>query len=202
MREALRLLASQHLIITTRGVAGGSFVVHPSPAQLSETIATGLSLMQASSLVRLDDIIEARAIVEVPATGLAARRRTAEDLEALQATLFDPSEAEFDVMMVAHLRFHAAIADACGNPLLALVTKPLHSVANFHEVLRRFAPAFWAEVDRDHRAILAAVLSGDAAEAEATAALHLTNLRDAIIAGRESPDGREGEPAVSASAAV
>jgi DNA-binding FadR family transcriptional regulator len=202
VREALRLLASQHLIITTRGVAGGSFVVHPSPAQLSETIATGLSLMQASSLVRLEDIIEARAMVEVPVTGLAARRRTAEDLEALRATLFDPGAAEFDTMMVAHPRFHAAIADACGNPLLTLVTKPLHSVANFRDALLRFGPAFWVDVDRDHRAILAAVLSGDSAEAEAAAALHLTNLRDAIVAERESREGREGESAVSVSAAV
>ena len=30
VREALRLLASQHLIVTTRGVTGGSFVAQPS----------------------------------------------------------------------------------------------------------------------------------------------------------------------------
>ena len=35
VREALRLLASQHLIVTTRGVSGGSFVAHPSPTLCS-----------------------------------------------------------------------------------------------------------------------------------------------------------------------
>ncbi|HEY3480196.1 MAG TPA: GntR family transcriptional regulator, partial [Streptomyces sp.] len=35
VREALRLLASQNLIITTRGVAGGSFVAYPKPQQVA-----------------------------------------------------------------------------------------------------------------------------------------------------------------------
>src|ERR1051325_7951226 len=34
VREALRLLARQHLIVTTRGVTGGSFVSHPDAGPL------------------------------------------------------------------------------------------------------------------------------------------------------------------------
>ena len=35
VREALRVLASQNLIATTRGVSGGSFVAPPNPEQIS-----------------------------------------------------------------------------------------------------------------------------------------------------------------------
>ena len=37
------MLASQHLIITTRGVFGGSFVAEPSPARLAESLSGQLT---------------------------------------------------------------------------------------------------------------------------------------------------------------
>src|SRR6185369_17090975 len=88
VREALRLLASEHLVITVRGVAGGSFVSHPSPAQLGESLCTGIRLWQANSLVNAESLLEVREMVEVPATALAAQRRTDRQLEAIAATLF------------------------------------------------------------------------------------------------------------------
>lgn len=181
VREALRLLASQHLIVTTRGVAGGSFVVHPSPAQLSDTLATGMRLMRDTHLVRPEDIIEARAIVEVPTVGLAAARRTEEHIDALRAALFDPLTAEFDEMVTAHIVFHTVIAEACGNPALELVAKPLHGVANAREALKSFGRDFWVQVDADHRAIFAAIAFGQPADAEAAAMRHLENLRGSFV---------------------
>src|SRR5213083_2811642 len=75
VREALRLLASQHLIVTTRGVTGGSFVAHPDAAQLSEALSTGLTLLSNSAEVGLADLLELRRALEIPAAGLAAVRR-------------------------------------------------------------------------------------------------------------------------------
>lgn len=180
MREALRLLASQNLIITTRGVSGGSFVVHPSPEQLTETLSTGVNLLHASRLIRPQDILEARLYVEVPAAGLAARRRSEAHLEALRATLFDPRTAELDHMAAIHATFHEAMADACSNPLLALIAKPLHRVPNAREVLARFGRDFWIQVDADHRDILAAVTAREPAMAEVATSRHIENLRAAF----------------------
>ena len=196
VREALRLLASQHLIITTRGVAGGSFVVHPSPAQLTETLATGLNLLRASRLVRPQDIMEARLFVEVPSAGLAARRRTEEHLAALRATLFDPRTAELEVMLAIHSTFHEAMADACGNSLLALIAKPLHRVANARAALQRFGREFWVQVDADHRAIIAAVACRQPEEAEAATAGHIENLRRAF----DEPIGPSADGSTDATA--
>src|SRR5437660_12707886 len=84
VREALRLLASQHLIVTTRGVTGGSYVAQPDPARLAESLTGGVRMLLSYTPVGVDDLIEVREMVEVPAVGLAARRRTEEDLAALR----------------------------------------------------------------------------------------------------------------------
>ena len=193
MREALRLLASQNLIVTTRGVAGGSFVVHPSPDQLIETLTTGVNLLRTSRLVSPQDILEARLFVEVPAAAMVARRRSEQQLEALRDSLFDPHTAEFEVMMAVHTAFHETMADACGNPLLTLIAKPLHRIANAREVLQRFGRDFWIQVDSDHRAILAAVADRQPEEAQAATARHIENLRLAFEAST-APSNPPGEP--------
>src|SRR3712207_2320800 len=123
VREALRLLASQHLIVTTRGVTGGSFVAHPDAEQLSEALATGLTLLTNSAEVGLADLLELRRALEIPAAGLAAARRTDQQLTELAATMFDPSLDDVDTMLQAHALFHSAVAKATGNPLFELVTR-------------------------------------------------------------------------------
>lgn len=178
MREALRLLASQHLIVTTRGVAGGSFVAHPSPEQISDTFATGVRLLQVSSVVDGSHLLEARSIFEVAAAGYAARRRGPAHLEELGSTLFDPYTADLDTMVKQHAAFHTALISACGNPVLELVTRPLHLVVNLRELVADFGRDFWIQVDQDHRAILQAVTASDPDAAEAAARQHLDNLQE------------------------
>jgi DNA-binding FadR family transcriptional regulator len=188
VREALRLLASQNLIVTTRGVSGGSFVVHPTPAQISKTIQTGVALLKASSSVSPAELLEARAIVEVPVAGLAARRRTDDQLAALKATLFDPRTADIETMVAVHHRFHHALVAACGNPLLELIAHPLQAVSNAMRLPETLDRENWTRVDADHRAIFEAVFRRDPGAAEAAAAAHLEYLgaimpREAIAAG-------------------
>lgn len=176
VREALRLLASQNLIITTRGVAGGSFVVHPSPAQISDAIQTGVALLQATAIVSPAQLLEVREMVEVPVAGLAATRRTEEQLAALRASLFDPLTAEVDLMVAVHPEFHRTLAVACGNPLLELIAHPLMAVSNAMRLADDLDRSDWVRVDQDHRAIVDAVQRRDPAAAEAAAADHLRYL--------------------------
>src|SRR5256885_5687041 len=90
VREALRLLSSQHLIVTTRGVTGGSYVARPTAASLADSLGSGVLLLLSSPTVGLTDLLEVREMLEVPGVALAAQRRTPEDLAALAATMFDP----------------------------------------------------------------------------------------------------------------
>jgi GntR family transcriptional repressor for pyruvate dehydrogenase complex len=143
VREALRLLASQHLIVTTRGVTGGSFVAHPDAQQLSEGLRTGLSLL------------ELRRALEVPAAALAATRRTEDHLRALERSLFDPELDDVETMVKAHADFHSTVAGATANPLFELVSRPLYQVSFSDDVLAAAPEGYWVQVDADHRELSA-----------------------------------------------
>lgn len=173
VREALRLLASQHLIVTTRGVTGGSFVAHPDAEQLSEALSTGLTLLTHSAGLGMADLLELRRALEIPAAGLAAARRTEQHLAEVAAAMFDPAVDEFDVMMQAHSLFHSAVAKATANPLFELVTRPLYHVSYGEEVVENLPEGYWMQIDADHRELLDCLRRRDPDGATAVARRHL-----------------------------
>ncbi|BCY14790.1 GntR family transcriptional regulator [Actinoplanes sp. L3-i22] len=185
VREALRLLASQHLIVTTRGVTGGSFVSHPDAGQLAEGLSTGFALLAHSAGVGLADLLELRRALEVPAAGLAAERRTDIHLVELRAALFDPASDDFDTMMAAHSAYHRVLAKATGNPLFELVGRPLYQASYGEEVVADLPPEYWSRIDADHRELLDHLVVRDAGAAMLTAARHL----DYIAAATSTPSG-------------
>lgn len=173
VREALRLLASQHLIVTTRGVTGGSFVAHPDAAQLSEALSTGITLLTNSAGIGFADLLELRRALEIPAAALAARRRTDGHLAEIRAALFDPDIDDFDVMLRAHSDFHQAVAKATGNPLFELVTRPLYHVSYREDVTESLPDGYWARIDADHRELLDCIAGRASEAAETIARRHL-----------------------------
>jgi GntR family transcriptional regulator, transcriptional repressor for pyruvate dehydrogenase complex len=177
VREALRLLASQHLIVTTRGVTGGSYVAKPDAATLADSLSRGMSLLVATTPVGPAELMEVREMLEVPAAGLVARRHTEADLAGLAQAMFDPLRDDLATRIVAQRAFHERLAAATGNPVFELIARPLYTVANETEIAARASERLWRSVDADHRAILRAVAARDAAAAERAARRHLVNLR-------------------------
>jgi GntR family transcriptional repressor for pyruvate dehydrogenase complex len=118
VREALRLLASQHLIVTTRGVTGGSFVSHPDAEQLADGLAAGFTLLSNSADVGLADMLELRRALEIPAAELAAARRTEEHLIEIRRALFDPETDDFDT------RRSARTSPACSRRITGRTSTP------------------------------------------------------------------------------
>ena len=178
VREALRLLTSQHLIVTTRGVTGGSFVAEPSANHVAETLGDGLSMLLANGTVRGAHLFEVRVMLEVPAARLAAVRRTDAHLADLAAALVEPDGADLDRFLAANRAFHTTMSAATGNPLYQVVTQPLYAVANERDLAADAPVAFWAQLDADHRAILAAVADGDGDRAAEVTRVHLERLRE------------------------
>jgi len=177
VREALRLLASQHLIVTTRGVTGGSYVAQPDPATLAESLTGGVRMLLACTPVGLAELMEVREMLEVPAVGLAAVRRTDEDLAVLRRAMFDPVRDDVPTKLAAHRAFHAALAAATGNPVYELLARPLYAVGNEGELAERASSRLWRTVDAEHRQILQAVMDRDVAAAEQATRTHLANLK-------------------------
>jgi DNA-binding FadR family transcriptional regulator len=173
VREALRLLASQYLIVTTRGVTGGSFVAHPDAEQLGDGLATGFTLLTNSHGVGLADLLELRRALEVPAAGLAAVRRTEEQLLEIRGALFDPLTDDLDTMMLAHAAFHLAVVKASGNPLFELVGRPIYHASYGEAVTESLPVDYWKRIDTDHRRLLDLLCAGDAEAATVHATRHL-----------------------------
>jgi DNA-binding FadR family transcriptional regulator len=176
VREALSALASQNLILTTRGVTGGSFVVIPTVDSMSTHLETGVGLMAAAEDVAVNQLMEARHILEVPAAGLAAHRIDEAGLEQLQHTLFDPAGTPGRSTYAKNQEFHLVLLRATRNPLLEVITAPV-----FRVMASRFgrdrAPAdFWSTVAADHRAIADLVAARDSLGAMAAMRRHLDHL--------------------------
>ncbi|MGW5158208.1 FadR/GntR family transcriptional regulator [Nonomuraea wenchangensis] len=175
VREALRVLSSERLLITRRGMAGGSFVARPEPEHISSYLLSSLALFRDSGSVA--NLLEVRVLLEVPTAGLAAVRRSPEQLEALRSTLFDPREIERENLYAANRQFHKALLEAANNPLLDAVTAPVFGVLENGFARDQAGDGFWDRVDRDHREILAYVEAGDPLGAEKAQREHLEHLR-------------------------
>jgi DNA-binding FadR family transcriptional regulator len=168
VREAIRLLEAQHLVITTRGTTGGSFVSVPVTDRISVDLGTSLDLLVQNRSLTVDQVLEARQLIEVPAAALASQRRTEEQLDALRACVAEGRSA--------NERFHSVLLEASGNPLVEVVCRPLFDVLN-HRLQRELAADdFWHEVDGEHRRLLELVEAGDADGVAREMTLHLQHL--------------------------
>lgn len=114
IREALTALRAMGLIEMKQGE--GTYVREFDPAMLSFPISTAI-LMSKEDVAHL---LEVRKLLEVGAAGLAARKRTEEDLRAMQSALTQMREVIGDEELgeKADFLFHMAIAEATKNPLL------------------------------------------------------------------------------------
>jgi GntR family transcriptional repressor for pyruvate dehydrogenase complex len=176
IREALRSLASQRLVVTTRGVTGGTFVAQPEPADVGDSLIESLEWLAVADQITVGELLEAREMLEVPAAGLAAVRRTQEDLEMLRAALPDQPE-DLSPTFESSRNFHVLIVNASGNRLLETMTRPVFVVLQSRFLRDRAPQSFWANVDDEHRAIYNAIAAGDRLAAEYEMREHLHHLR-------------------------
>ncbi|WP_067896920.1 FadR/GntR family transcriptional regulator [Nocardia vaccinii] len=177
IREALRLLASQNLISTTRGVTGGSFVSSPDVASIAENLSGSLGLLVNSRNLTVAHLLEARLILEPFAARLAAERADAETLAELKHLTASTHQMAPARGFVVHWDFHEGLVAATGNPLLELMSQPINEVLRGHLHRDRIERAAWDAVDHDHVGIYEAVARGDGAEAERLTREHLLELR-------------------------
>lgn len=176
-REALRTLASQGLITVKRGVTGGTFVAHPRPEQVTDSLGTSFTLLAGNAQLPVSGLLEIREMLEVPAAELAAFRRTDEDLAELRKCLFDSSVKPSAEVFTRSQAFHSRMIKAARNPWLEIVAAPMYRILE-GRFLRERAPAHvWHDGDRDHREILGYLEVGDATGAREASRAHLRSLR-------------------------
>lgn len=168
IREALRSCTALGLTVTKTGK--GTFVI-------ADKVANDLTLGQYSAR----DLTEARPHIEVPAAGLAAERRTAEELETLRQLVASMAEeTDPEAWVTLDSSFHAAIARASGNKVFASVVADIRdALAHQSETLNMVADRQHAS-DIEHQRILAAIEAGSADDARDAMAHHLDAVGRAL----------------------
>jgi len=163
IREALKRLAAQNLIRSRRGPTGGTFVRRPTEEEVRANLITEATLLVSFGEFDLPDIAEARHKLEVLCGRLAAERRDEASLEALEAELETQRERNLsdEDFCASDVRFHRALVDASGNPVLQFVMSTVIEALQPIENMVIFKFRDKKKIIRQHEQIVKAVRSGD-----------------------------------------
>ena len=181
VREALRILATDGLVITKRGVRGGTFVIEPDATHVEGMLNTTLSMLALTNQVAPDDFLDAWMAIEAPAARLAATRRTDEHVEILRSLVNAvPTETDArrrDAVQQSATDFHFTVLKASGNMLLEAMGRPVSGVARARLSQTDPTPAFWRTINKEHGLIAEAIADGDADAAHDETCRHIDALR-------------------------
>lgn len=176
VREALRVLSSQNLVVSRRGVGGGTFVARPDAEHIAEYLESSIGLLFGADEVSVSELIDVRSCLEARAAELAAVRRTESDIEVLRETL-EMERTSADVAVFEERRaFHQTVLEASGNSLLEIMARPIFSTLRTRFLRSQAEPSFWARVTAEHEAIFRHIENRDAQGARVEMENHLAAL--------------------------
>jgi len=124
VRTALRSLATMGVVQSRQG--SGTFIAAGPPALASEPFG----LLAALHRLSRDGLFEARLVLEVGSSALAADRASGDHLAAMseEVTGMFASVGEPLTFLRHDVQFHRAIATASGNPVLGVLIDMLSSL--------------------------------------------------------------------------
>jgi DNA-binding FadR family transcriptional regulator len=165
-REAVRLLEHQQVARTRRGPGGGLVVTEPTVEAIIDAVVLYLYRVEA----RLDELFEARTVIEEIAVSLATAGLGPQDQDRLRA-FADNAEAPGRRDTWA---LHGVLASITRNPAVELFVDVLGRVAMLYSSgWQDFGPVVRAGNDYAHARIAEAVLAGEAGTARHRMRRHL-----------------------------
>lgn len=175
IREGLAMLVAKGTL--TRRHGSGTYVNEPD-ARLGVEIWRDMALRHDDLQ---GDLLEFRHMIERRAAELAAMRHNDKDRTQLEAAGAAVERAWSGTDRKEQLRtdaaFHHVIAEATHNPVFAYLMQSLHQLLLEHMQLTHagtnLQSSVTQEVQNQHRTLLKAILSRDAAAAAAAASDHL-----------------------------
>lgn len=181
VREAVASLRAAGLVETRQGA--GAFV-------LPHVRRPGLPGIERNQIEDIVAVLELRLAVEVEAAALAAARRTADDIEHIDAALaaFEDDRQHADAGLGADLDFHQAVAAATKNPYFGQFLTGLGRAAVPRSRLQQGGKdtvtldEYLRFVQIEHLAVRNAIVAGDAALAAAAMRSHLAGSRSRYAA--------------------
>ena len=179
LREALHILQAQGVVQIKHGQ--GTFVQEPVVAQE----------LRASVMTKthgLNELFDAREVLEVPAAKWAAEKATKEDIRLLRATLnqidtiTSIKPIDFDQLQALDAKFHLSIVGIAGNRFINQTLNVLQDVMNMSMETTLRLPGR-SEISRNqHIEILAAIESGNGELASRLTLQHISGARATALA--------------------
>ena len=187
VREALA--HAKHVGLIDTRARSGAYVRDTAP-ELPDPTADGLRVVDRHQLY----LCHARELLEVETAALAAERRSSRELAAIRAALDEWLRINAHELHVEAIepdtRFHLAIADAAGNPVLTgLVQQCLRRQLMF-ECGLPITPVEHRRIVQIHRDIYQAIADHDAAAARAAMRAHMQHLTACINQMVDQPSPR------------
>ncbi|MEU6224320.1 FCD domain-containing protein [Streptomyces sp. NPDC047042] len=157
LREVLKVLQDQGLVESRRGRYGGTFVLPRGDAGGED------ELRRRISAVDLEDVLRFREVLEVGATGLCAQHGLSPDqADRLRDALVRTQDAPLADYRRLDTLLHLTLAELCGSPTLtsqyAAVRAKVNDLLDCIPLLVRNLE----HSQRQHAALVDAVLDGDA----------------------------------------
>lgn len=189
LREALKALDIMGMIETRLG--DGTFVCNRSEF-FSRPL---LWAIMGSDHESVQELIEARRLMEVELAGFAAERATSDDIGAIERHMKEMEKAvnQPDAFLEADVNFHLVIGEAAHNRILF---NALHLIRNLMRqwIQNTITQEGIAEyVVKQHRDILFAITQHSQSGARAAMQVHLDSMARALMEIRK-PLGRVSEP--------
>jgi DNA-binding FadR family transcriptional regulator len=177
IREALRLLEMQGLVVIRTGPRGGPIVAAPDGRALGEILIMYLQVAGTPFGVLAESVVAIEGLV----AGRAARNITwapADHLQTLHAVADTPLSTidDNDAFKAMNFAFHEAIEDLAGNRLLSLLAESVIGILTARAIeLHHYA--FDADqrrrIHKEHVKLARAVLAGSSTRSSRLAESHM-----------------------------
>lgn len=178
VRDALRVLEIEGLVVTKPGRAGGSFVRRPD----STTFTRSLNVLMHGRGIRFRSLLETREALEPSAARLAALHRTDADLAALEETseklLAAKDAGDIPLFLAQNVEWHVAVGAASHNEIIDVIVHSLSRVMLRSTEIDDFnSEKTMGDTIKAHGKILDAIRQGDADRAAAAMTKHVHTYR-------------------------
>ncbi len=171
VREALKVLEALNVLESSTGPTGGTFVKSLDDAGVAEYLTDSITLLLDTDELTLEELWSAREAIELRSVGMAAARRTEQDLATMRRIIESDEYRDFEAYF-PDITFHRAIAGASKNRLLSLFMLSIHmTIRTLAE--RYILPEAKQVSQGQHRLIYEAILEQDGALARMRMKEHL-----------------------------
>ena len=193
VREAISRLQAAGQVETRHGI--GTFVLDaPSTGGFRIDPATVVTLREVLA------VLELRIALEIESAGLAAQRRSDEQLVGMRAALDELNEgaAHATDAVSADFQFHLRIAQASGNHYFADIINHLgtsiipRTRLNSARLAHDDQAHYMSRLMHEHEAIYEAIARRDSEGAKMAMRMHLSNSRERLRQAHEEAEAQGG----------